>query len=102
MNTLSKILLTIAAAVTVGSGAAMADTVVRRIDHPNGPPTFVTVPEEYRSPTIGVYRDGYVVEGPVVEEVVVESAPGKTDSLGRTLIPIHRGRGEVIYVPIGR
>ena len=101
MNTLTKILLTAAAAAAIITGVAMGDTIVHRIDHPNGPPTFVAVPERDRAPSIAVYSEGYIIEDQPLT-LVLEEAPGNTDSLGRTLIPIHRGRGEVFYVPIER
>ena len=57
----SKVLL---AAVLLSAGAAFADDlVVRRIEHPNGPATYVTAPAQGRGfvssdgsgATIGVY-----------------------------------------------
>ena len=49
--------------------------------------------------TIGVYADAR----PIGEHVsIVPGQVGLTDAEGRQLIPLHYGRGEVIYVPMLR
>jgi hypothetical protein len=105
MKTLSKMVLVSLAATLLGSGASFAEQVVRRIDHPNGQSTYVVVPREraHRVPTIGVYAGEtrtYAGERVLDGDVIVRSQPGMTDPQGRTMIPLHRGRGEVIYVPV--
>lgn len=102
MKTLPKILAAVAAVTLFGAGTSFAqypDYVLKRIEHPNGPPTFAYVPVDkadgyQEGHTVGVYREGRgVARGGTIlerdEEVVVD-------------VPIHRGRGDVIYVPVRR
>ena len=98
MKTLTKMSLLALAATLLASGSAFAEYgsgyVVKRIDHPNGPPTFATVPVEPRS-TIAVYVEGRSFGRPVVVE---RDYLVREDELVTRPIPIHRGRGETIYV----
>ena len=97
MKTLSKSLMTALAVAILGSGAAFAEHTVQRIDHPNGQPTFAPARHPRTTATIGVYAGGRAVGD---REVVTKAEVGNTDINGRTLVPIHRGRGEVLYVPV--
>lgn len=101
MSILSKSILAALAVTALSSGAAFADNVVTRIDHPNGPATYVAGPEHGRGfvdrgggVTIGVFA-GDRSFGARVE-------PGMYDASGRTLIPIHHGRGQVDYMAVAR
>lgn len=102
MKTLSEIFAVALAVTLFGAGTSFAqypDYVVKRIEHPNGPPTFAYVPVDkadgyQEGHTVGLYREGRGVARPGTivesdEEVVVD-------------VPIHRGRGDVIYVPVRR
>jgi hypothetical protein len=103
----SKALLTVLAGSLLSSGALFADNVVTRIDHPNGPATYITTPDRGRDfaaerrsgPTIGVYA-GQRSFGRGLEAVRTET--GLTDSSGRTLVPFHHGRGQVDYIAVER
>jgi hypothetical protein len=99
MKTPSKTLLATLAVTLVGATAAFADHTVRRIDHPNGPATYVAAPHDRSTATIGVYAGERSFGG---RDVTVRTDANMKDSGGRTLVPLHRGRGEVIYVPTQR
>lgn len=100
MKTVSKLLAAALAVTMLGAGASFAqypDYVLKRIEHPNGPPTFAYVPVDkadgYQDGhTVGLYREGRGVAsgGRIVEEEVIVD------------VPIRRGRGDVIYVPVRR
>ncbi|HEV7406154.1 MAG TPA: hypothetical protein VGO11_24620 [Chthoniobacteraceae bacterium] len=98
MKLISKTLLAALAVTVLSSGAAFAD--VRRIDHPNGPPTYVTAPPDDRGfgwwgnrhgATIGVFAGersfGRRHEAP-------RSEADLNDAHGRALVPMHQGRGQ--------
>lgn len=96
MKTVPKFLVGALAVMMLGAGASLAqypDYVVKRIEHPNGQPTFAYVPVDkadgyQEGHTVALYREGRGVgpAGTVLEEDVVVD------------VPLHRGRGEVIYV----
>lgn len=105
MKLISKVLL---AAALLSSGAAFADDlVVQRIDHANGPATYVTAPAQNRSfvssdnrgATIGVYAGSRSVGG---RDAGVRGNVGLNDEQGRTLVPIHHGRGQTSYTSVQR
>jgi hypothetical protein len=93
MKSISKLSL-LAALATIVSSAAYADDpqlqnriAMQRQEAERYQPTA----------TIGVYAD----ERAIGERyVTVRTEPGMTDASGRTLVPLHLGRGEVIYVPV--
>jgi hypothetical protein len=97
-----------AIAVTLLSSSALfATDVVRRIEHPNGPPTYVTAPAEARgfaapesrSATMGTYAgDRSFGE----HEQAARAEAGLNDTDGRTTAPLHRGRGQTRYIQIER
>lgn len=102
MKTLPKLLAALATVTLFGTGSSFAeypDYVLKRIEHPNGPPTFAYVPVDkaggyQEGHTVGLYRESRGVgRGRTIverdETVVVD-------------VPIHRGRGEIIYVPVRR
>ena|SRR5947209_16778155 len=107
MKIISKISLAALAVSLLSSGAVLADDVVRRIDHPNGPATYVTAPSEDRAftapdrrgATIGVYAGNRSFAG---RNETANGGVGLTDAEGRTLVPIHYGRGQTIYTRIER
>lgn len=105
MKVYSSILLA-ALAFTFSSTPALAEHLVHRIDHPNGPATYVTKPDESRrsvfqgsrGATIGVYA-GERSFGRQDRETRWEPM---TDNEGRMLVPIHNGRGQTQWVPVQR
>jgi hypothetical protein len=107
MKIISKSILAALAVTLLSSGAVFADDVVRRIDHPNGPATYVTAPAEDRAfasterrgATIGVYAGNRSFGG---RDEAGRSEIGLTDAQGRTLVPIHQGRGQTLYTPVQR
>lgn len=100
MKILSKPILLTLAATLLGTGVGFSEHVVRRIDHPNGPATYIPAPHERseRVPTIGVYA-GESRFHSRREGVVERSVEGRTNAERRATLPIHRGRGDVIHVP---
>lgn len=98
MKTLSKVSLLALAATLLATGSAIADNVygyvVKRIDHPNGQPTFATVPVE-RPSSVAVYIEGRTFGRPVVVErnIIV-----REDELRTRPVVIQRGRGETLYI----
>ncbi len=59
MKTASLIALAAIAASVSGSAFAGQDLVLKRVDHPNGPPTFLYVPDSSRNlPTVALYNNG--------------------------------------------
>lgn len=90
MKTLSRITLAAVAATFLSTGAAFADHTVRRIDHPNGPATFVATPHE-RTTTIGVYAGERSFQSS--DRAVVSRA----DDRERPIV-LHMGRGQRLYV----
>jgi hypothetical protein len=99
MKTLPTVLAASFAVALLGASSAYADHMVRRIDHPNGPPTFIPVPHERARATIGVYAGERSF---ATRQTEVRRWARQRDSEGRTLVPLHRGRGEVISVPVER
>jgi hypothetical protein len=108
MKLIPKTLFAALAVTLLTSGSLFAADAVRRIDHPNGPATYVTAPGEGRgflSPesrggtTIGVYA-GERSFGRRDREARYEV--GLNDSEGRTMVPLHRGRGQTLYIPVER
>jgi hypothetical protein len=93
----SQLLLTALAATLLSSGAVFADNAITRIDHPNGPATYVSTPD--RGATIGVYAGDRSFGR---RQETARSESGSSDSSGRTLVPIHHGRGQVDYVAAHR
>ncbi len=88
MQTPSKVVLAVAATMLLTSGAALANREVRRIDHPNGPSTYVVKPSK-RITTIAIDAKGRGISG---DEAADAGAASK-----RT-VRIQMGRGQ--YIPV--
>ena len=88
MKTLKLSLATLAVSA-IAAGTLWADHLVKRIDHPNGPPTFVYAPDkDWGHATVGVFHDNRSFGTRMqMERGYRESDPHKM---------IHRGRGDTI------
>ena len=98
----------VALAVTLSSSALLADDIVRRIDHPNGPATYVTARVDNREPSSWERRSGPTIGVLAGERSVgarerttrVEAGSGDQDDRGNVVI--HKGRGQTWHVPAQR
>lgn len=87
----SKIAVAAIAACITGSAFAGQDLVLKRVDHPNGQPTFLYVPDSGSLlQSVGVYNEGRSFDTSRDESRYDNGRPQK----------IHRGRGD--NIPVGR
>ena len=94
MNTLTKTMLaTLAASLVAGSLALADDESLQRIDHPNGPPTFVYVPNYTGPVSVGVYNDGRTVDAYAYQQGPAHRHSVFNDQGARR---VHRARAEEI------
>jgi len=102
MKPISPTLLAALAVTLLTSSAVCAADAVRRIDHPNGPATYVTAPAEtptwvhHSGPTIGVFAGERSVGHATRAEASLN------DSESRPAVVIQQGRGQTLYVPAQR
>jgi hypothetical protein len=103
MKLISPTVLAALAVTLLNSSAVFAEDTVRRIDHPNGPATYVTVPSDARgfawNESSGVFAGDRSFGW---HDRALRSDAGMNDREGRTLLPIHRGRGQTLHAPVER
>jgi hypothetical protein len=96
------------AVTCLASSVVFADDAVRRIDHPNGPATYVTAPGEGRgvlardnrsSATIGVLAGGRSFGA---RDQMTRSDVSLSGSDTVTIVPLHHGRGQTDYIRVER
>ncbi len=99
MKTYSKIAISALAVGLLSASAASASHEVRRIDHPNGPATYMAAPHTAREATIGVYAGARSFAS---RDHSVRTGAGLASPTCRTQIPVHNGRGQTRYVTVER
>ncbi len=92
MHTPLKIALAAAAVSLLGINAAMADLVIQRVDHTNGPPTFIYAHNQSGPlQTIAIYDEGRSF-GPTTVVTRADTSANR--------VKIRHGRGQNISGPV--